>query len=95
VAGAAREHPGVLAAGLLLSILLMGLAANLIGGLLRRHRWIGYAGLFVVLVVAGRMVWDGGRALGADPGIRQAYDGLAPGPLRLAPNPRPTQRPGS
>src|SRR5690348_5488559 len=40
VAGAAREHPGVLILGLLLSILLMGVAANVIARMLHKHRWI-------------------------------------------------------
>ena len=45
VAGAAREHPIVLGFGLVLSITLMGVAANWVARLLERHRWIAYAGL--------------------------------------------------
>jgi YjbE family integral membrane protein len=59
VAGAAREHPGVLVLGLLLSILLMGVAANLIARLLHKHRWIAYVGLAIVLYVALDMIWRG------------------------------------
>ena len=59
VAGAAREQPVVLVFGLLLSIALMGAAASFIAGLLRRHRWIAYVGLAVILYVALRMIWDG------------------------------------
>lgn len=59
VAGAAREHPGILVVGLLLSVALMGLAANLIARLIGRYRWIGYIGLVVILYVAGRMIFDG------------------------------------
>jgi YjbE family integral membrane protein len=59
VAGAAREQPVVLVFGLLLSIALMGAAASLIAGLLRRHRWIAYVGLAIILYVALRMIWDG------------------------------------
>src|ERR1700740_133038 len=40
VAGAARDHPFVLIFGLLLSIALMGIAAELLGRLLQKHRWI-------------------------------------------------------
>lgn len=61
VAGAAREHPAVLVVGLLLSITLIGLAANWIAGLLRRFRWLGYAGLAIVLWVAAHMIWEGAR----------------------------------
>jgi YjbE family integral membrane protein len=59
VAGAAREHPGVLVAGLGLSIALMGLAANFIARLLGRYRWIGYVGLAIVLYVALDMIYRG------------------------------------
>jgi YjbE family integral membrane protein len=60
VAGAAIHHVWVLAIGLLLSIALMGVAAAMIARLLRRHPWISYAGLIIVLYVALRMVWLGG-----------------------------------
>jgi YjbE family integral membrane protein len=63
VAGAAREHPAVLVVGLLLSITLIGLAANWIAGLLRRFRWFGYVGLAIVLWVAAHMIWEGARDL--------------------------------
>ena len=59
VAGAAREHPGVLVAGLLLSIALMGLAASFIARLLGRFRWIAYVGLLIILYVALDMIWRG------------------------------------
>jgi YjbE family integral membrane protein len=59
VAGAAREHPGILIIGLLLSVALMGLAANLIARYIDRYRWIGWVGLIVILWVAGRMIYEG------------------------------------
>jgi YjbE family integral membrane protein len=59
VAGAARDHPVALAFGLVLSILLMGLAANFIAGLLVKHRWIAYVGLAIILYVALDMIWRG------------------------------------
>lgn len=59
VAGAAREHKEVLIIGLLLSIALMGAAATLIAKLLHKYPWISYAGVFIVLFVALRMVWEG------------------------------------
>lgn len=59
VAGAAREHPGILVVGLLLSVALMGLAANLIAQLIDRHRWIAYVGLAVIVAVAGKMIYQG------------------------------------
>lgn len=59
VAGAAREHPTILVIGLVLSIGLMGLAANFIAKLLRKHRWIAYVGLVIILYVAGDMIYRG------------------------------------
>jgi YjbE family integral membrane protein len=60
VAGAAVGHLDVLVIGLLLSVALMGTAANFIAKLLERYRWISYVGLAIVLYVAVSMVWHGG-----------------------------------
>jgi YjbE family integral membrane protein len=69
VAGAARNHVVVLAIGLVLSIGLMGVAANMIARVLNRHPWISYAGLFIVLYVALNMIWRGaGMIMHAVPG---------------------------
>jgi YjbE family integral membrane protein len=59
VAGAARDHPWILVFGLVLSVILMGVAANLIAKYIERYRWIAYVGLAVILWVAGKMIWDG------------------------------------
>ncbi|MDO9489016.1 MAG: YjbE family putative metal transport protein, partial [Sphingomonadaceae bacterium] len=59
VAGAAREHPGILIVGLLLSVAMMGLAANFIARYIERFRWIAYVGLLVIIYVAGKMIYDG------------------------------------
>src|SRR4029077_8946491 len=59
VAGAAREHPYVLVFGLVLSIALMGVAANFIARLLHRYRWIGYVGLAIILYIAADMIYRG------------------------------------
>ena len=59
VAGAAREHPGILVVGLLLSVALMGLAANFIARIIDRYRWIAYVGLAVIVFVAFRMIYEG------------------------------------
>ncbi|HVP85130.1 MAG TPA: TerC family protein [Rhizomicrobium sp.] len=60
VAGAAMHHVWVLAVGLVLSVALMGAAANFIANVLERHRWIGYAGLLLVVYVACSMIYHGG-----------------------------------
>ena len=59
VAGAARAHPGVLIVGLLLSVILMGVAANLLARVIERYRWIAYVGLAVILWVAAKMIYEG------------------------------------
>ena len=59
VAGAARDHPGILIVGLLLSVALMGIAANIIAQYIERYRWIAYVGLAVILYVALKMIWEG------------------------------------
>ena len=59
VAGAARAHPGILIVGLIVAVILMGVAANLIARYIERYRWIAYVGLAVILWVACKMIWDG------------------------------------
>jgi len=59
VAGAARDHPEILVFGLVLSVILMGVAANFIARYIGRYRWIGYVGLAVIVWVAGKMIYDG------------------------------------
>jgi YjbE family integral membrane protein len=59
VAGAAREHPGILVIGLVLSVALMGLAANVLARYIERYRWIAYVGLAVIVYVAGKMIYEG------------------------------------
>src|SRR3954471_9993453 len=61
VAGAARDHPYVLVFGLILSVLLMGVAANFIARYIERYRWIAWVGLVVILWVAVKMIFDGAR----------------------------------
>lgn len=59
VAGAAQEHVTVLIIGLIVSIALMGLAANFVAKLLHRYRWISYLGLMVIIYVALNMLYHG------------------------------------
>src|SRR6478672_8118143 len=61
VAGAARDHPYVLVFGLVLSVVLMGVAANMIARYIDRYRWIAWVGLAVILWVAMKMIFDGAR----------------------------------
>ena len=59
VAGAARDHPGIMIVGLIFAVALMGIAANVIAKYIERYRWIAYVGLAVILYVAGKMMWEG------------------------------------
>jgi YjbE family integral membrane protein len=59
VAGAARDHPEILVFGLVLSVVLMGVAANFIARYIERYRWIAYVGLAVIVWVAFKMIYDG------------------------------------
>jgi YjbE family integral membrane protein len=59
VAGAASDSFWVLTLGLLLSVVLMGVAANLLAKVLERQRWVSWAGLVIVLYVAVSMIWHG------------------------------------
>lgn len=61
VAGAAADTPWVLVTGLLLSVGLMGVAANLLARVIESQRWIAWAGLAIVVFVALRMIWEGSQ----------------------------------
>ena len=86
VAGAAREHPGILVFGLILSIALMGVTATYIASLLHRYRWIGYIGLAVVLYVALSMVWEGHRNAVVKLDRTDSYNAVMPGFLDISPD---------
>jgi YjbE family integral membrane protein len=59
VAGAARDHPGIMIVGLIVAVALMGIAANIIAKYIERFRWIAWFGLAVIMYVAGKMIWEG------------------------------------
>jgi YjbE family integral membrane protein len=57
VAGAAGDHYALLIFGLALSIVLMATAANLISGWIKKYKWIAWAGLLAILVVAVELIY--------------------------------------
>lgn len=59
VAGAAKDHPGILIIGLFFSVALTGIAANIIARYIGRHRWMTWVGITVILWVAVVMIWHG------------------------------------
>lgn len=59
VAGASKDHPGIMIVGLAFAVALMGIAANYLARLIERYRWIGMIGLLLVLYVAVKMMYEG------------------------------------
>ena len=57
VAGAAGDHYGLLIFELALSIVLMATAANLISRWIKEYKWIAWAGLLAILVVAVELIY--------------------------------------
>jgi len=57
VAGAAGHHYHLLIFGLILSIVLMAVAANLISGWIKKYKWIAWIGLLAILVVAVELLY--------------------------------------
>ena len=57
VAGAAGHHYHLLIFGLLLSIILMAVAANLISNLIKNYKWIAWIGLLAIFVVALDLIY--------------------------------------
>ena len=59
VAGAAKDHPGIMIVGLIFAVALMGIAANIIAQYIERYRWIAWLGMIVIVYVAGKMIYEG------------------------------------
>ena len=63
VAGVSRHAPAIMALGLVLSVLFMGLAASVIARVIDRFRWIAMVGVVVIVIAAVRMIWEDGHTL--------------------------------
>jgi YjbE family integral membrane protein len=59
VAGAAKDHPGIMIVGLIFAVALMGIAANVIAQYIERYKWIAWFGMAVIVYVAGKMIYEG------------------------------------
>ena len=57
VAGAAGDHYKLLVFGLVLSIALMAFAATLISNWIKKYKWIAWAGLLAILIVAIELIY--------------------------------------
>ena len=63
VAGAAGHHYHLLIFGLILSIVLMAVAANLISSWIKKYKWIAWIGLLAILFVAIELIYTDVKTL--------------------------------
>ncbi len=59
VAGAAKDYYHLLVIGLVLSVMLIGAAATFFADYIKKHQWVGYVGLIVILFVAVQLIIGG------------------------------------
>jgi YjbE family integral membrane protein len=63
VAGAAKGHFWALATGLILSVLVMAILANIISSYIKKYKWIAWIGLFTILWVAIDLIYSEAKIL--------------------------------
>jgi YjbE family integral membrane protein len=61
VAAVSKHNVYIMAFGLVLSVVLMGVAASIIARVINQHRWIAYVGIVIILFAGLRMVWEDGH----------------------------------
>ena len=61
VAAVSKHSPYVMAFGLVLSVILMGLAASVIARIINKHRWIAVLGIVIIVFAGTRMLWEDGH----------------------------------
>jgi len=59
VVGASKDNLGLMVFGLLLSVVLIGTIATYFAEYIQKHKWIGYVGLVVILIVAIQLIIAG------------------------------------
>lgn len=59
VVGAAKDYYYLMIMGLILSVLLIGTLATYFANYIKDHMWVGYIGLFVIMIVALQMIIGG------------------------------------
>jgi YjbE family integral membrane protein len=64
VAGAAKNHYPLLIFGLLLSVVLIGTLATYFAKYIKEHRWLGWVGIGIILIVAIQLIVGGLDSLG-------------------------------
>ena len=58
VAAVSRHNEVIMAFGLVLSVVLMGVAATFIARIIEKHRWIAVVGIVIIVFAGVRMVWE-------------------------------------
>jgi len=61
VAAVSRHNEAIMAFGLILSVVLMGVAASFIARVIEKHRWIATVGIVIIIFAGIRMVWEDGH----------------------------------
>ena len=59
VVGAAKDSYHLMIIGLVLSVLLIGTLASYFANYIKDHKWLGYVGLFVIMIVALQLIIGG------------------------------------
>ena len=57
--GAARDNYALMVIGLLLSVLLIATLASYFANYIKDHKWLGYVGLIVIMIVALQLIIGG------------------------------------
>jgi YjbE family integral membrane protein len=61
VAAVSRHNEVIMWFGLILSVVLMGVAASIIARVINKYRWIAVLGIVIIIFAAIRMVWEDGH----------------------------------
>ena len=59
VVGAAKDNYHLLVVGLLLSVFLIATLASYFAEYIKKHQWLGYVGLFVILIISIQLIIGG------------------------------------
>jgi YjbE family integral membrane protein len=59
VVGAAKDNYHLMVIGLILSVLLIGTMATYFANYIKDHKWLGYVGLFTIMIVAIQLIVGG------------------------------------
>lgn len=62
VAAVSRHNEAIMAFGLILSVVLMGVAAAVIARIISKHQWIAWLGILIILLAGVRMIWEDGHS---------------------------------